>query len=416
MGNNNKNNFEKNSYTDLSDDEKYQIVLDKLKKSDYWKKYNELELLAKRLSSVEALKDSYLSPEFATTVKLVEEQNSNNKTLKSKETSFFDFRSTEQNQQQSLEKIILGSQNEITEEIYQLPDIIEYDDLLISKMEHMTLEKEIKIKLVITEIANTKVKKFQKKCIGPILKSLDLTPELGLFHTALIIGPWLISWNDSAICCPRTTSSSYSFVTTDLDVLTTLKDVKKTLDIVANCIIDYNCYHHYDGISIGKKNVSNCQDFIEDLLHRLDIKLNFEGPLGNYIKRIKKTGSSEMIFEPNEDFIEKFSLKEKIYKFKIHSDLDLFVRNLFEIDNKFQKHYKLEFALLKNFDRALWLRHLVDSNLIDYRCFKIDPDETSDLDKLLNFDNGSGCGCPFSDPRETNSIIQATSFKGIKLL
>eukprot|EP01080_Neovahlkampfia_damariscottae_P010837 gene10837-3457_t len=415
MGNNNRGSFQKHSYPELSNEDKYRIVLEKLQKSDYWRKYNDLELLAKRLSSVESLKESYLSPEFATTVKLVEEQNKQNKSLKTKE-SFFDFSSKEESRDEpsNLEKKFLKSSNDKEEEDFQ--EYISSDDLSISKWEHKTLEKEIKIKLVITEIANTKSKKLQKKCFGPVLKTLKLTPELGLFHTALIIGPWMIGWNDSAICCPRTATSSYSFVTADLEVLTTVTDVKTTLDIIANCIVDYNCYHQYEGITFGKKNTSNCQDFIEDLLYQLNIKLNFDGPLGNYLSRIKKTGSSEMIFEPNEDFIEKFLLKEKIYKFSIHQDLDLFVRNLFEIDNKFDRHFKFEYALLKNFDRALWLRHLGDSNLLDYKCYSIDPDDTSDLDKLLNLDNGTGCGCPFSDPRETNSIMQAKSFKGIKLL
>jgi hypothetical protein len=210
--------------------------------------------------------------------------------------------------------------------------------------------------------------------------------------------------------------ASHSFVTADLDVLTTFKDVKRTIDIIAKCIIDYNCHHTYNALPMGKKYQSNCQDFVEDLLFRLGIQMNFTGPLGDYLNTIKQNGSSKMIFKPENQFSETFQLKEKFYEFSNHESLDIFVRNLIEKDSDFQKHYKLEYALLKTFDRAFWLKHFGDKNLLNYRCFTIDPEEPSELDISLNLDNGNGCGCPFQDPRETNSIIQGKSFKGLKLL
>jgi hypothetical protein len=185
MGNNTKTNRQRREsvrtyeYKELSDEEKFKIVLKKLEENGYWKKKSEIETIARRLSSIEILKETYLSSEFATVVKLVEEENNFVQKSINKKDSFF-FNSTVSEETKNTENNeTLESKNE---------ECITKDDLILSKLEHQTLEKEVKIKLVITEIATTKFKKFEKKIVGPLLNVVDLTPELG--NSSSLTHPW----------------------------------------------------------------------------------------------------------------------------------------------------------------------------------------------------------------------------------
>jgi hypothetical protein len=66
----------------------------------------------------------------------------------------------------------------------------------------------VKIKLVVAEIAKNDKQKKLRKFLSPIITKFDTTQTFGLFHSALIIGPWYIEWNNSSLCVPRKTYSS----------------------------------------------------------------------------------------------------------------------------------------------------------------------------------------------------------------
>ena len=61
------------------------------------------------------------------------------------------------------------------------------------------LKSKIRIKLVIAEVATSNTRKNVRKLISPFLSKLDLFPEFGMFHSALMVGPWLIEWNNSGM-------------------------------------------------------------------------------------------------------------------------------------------------------------------------------------------------------------------------
>jgi len=67
---------------------------------------------------------------------------------------------------------------------------------------------KVKIKLVIAEIAKNDKQKKLRKLLSPIITRLDTSQTFGLFHSALIIGPWYLEWNNSSLCVPRKTYSS----------------------------------------------------------------------------------------------------------------------------------------------------------------------------------------------------------------
>ena len=160
----------------------------------------------------------------------------------------------------------------------------------------------------------------------------------------------MIDWTNSEFIIPRKTTSRQSIITADIDSIGTKKDLKKTIDIIAQAVADYNVYHSYSQLS-GNPLKSNCQDFVEELLERLEIKLNFEGAMGNYLKELRTKGQGKLKFKPDKEFIQKFLLKDESVIFISHDQLDTFVRNLMKIDSKFKKNYPSEFSLLKSFDR-----------------------------------------------------------------
>jgi hypothetical protein len=51
------------------------------------------------------------------------------------------------------------------------------------------------VKLVITEIMQSEKTKCIRKALSPIASFIPtLSQEYGMFHTALIIGPWYLEW------------------------------------------------------------------------------------------------------------------------------------------------------------------------------------------------------------------------------
>lgn len=66
-------------------------------------------------------------------------------------------------------------------------------------------------------------------------------------------------------------------------------------------------------------------------------------------------------------------------------------------DPEFDQNYKSAWAMLKSFDRALWLRHYKFAQDTKWIPLKV---KTQD-------DDGDTCvelGCPFGDPQESYSI------------
>ncbi|KAL9644307.1 hypothetical protein ABK040_005768 [Willaertia magna] len=64
-----------------------------------------------------------------------------------------------------------------------------------------------------------------------------------------------------------------------------------------------------------------------------------KGPMGSYLREIRKYGKCSMKFKMSKDFITKFQLPtdKKVKKFTTHKELDLFVIHLLDIDNNLKK-------------------------------------------------------------------------------
>lgn len=70
----------------------------------------------------------------------------------------------------------------------------------------------------------------------------------------------------------------------------------------------------------------------------------------NFLSEMRTKGTSELVFKPSEQFIQKFELKETSYSFESHEALDDFIRPICNKLNEFPE----ERMLLKSFDRGFW--------------------------------------------------------------
>jgi len=186
-------------------------------------------------------------------------------------------------------------------------------------------------------------------------------------------------------------------LTADIDDFDSVKDIESLTHKLAEIIVDWNLNKGYKDHGGDKQHVGNCQDFVEDVLKRLGLKTAFTGPLGEFTRKLREQGKCDMVLYLDEDFREKFSIKEQKIKFETHKQIDEFAARLLDIDCEVSFHNKAEWSMLKNFDRALWLRH-----------FKFKDDEKwKPMMTVECDDDGDECetlGCPFGDPVATYSI------------
>ncbi|EFC43428.1 predicted protein [Naegleria gruberi] len=283
-------------------------------------------------------------------------------------------------------------------------DIINEEDIRLGEKDpglNKILEQNtVKVKIVISEIAKTKGKKAFRRMLSPVLSKLDMLPELGMFHSALQIGPWLIEWNNSAICVPRKCVSSAAMLSADIEQLQTNEDVRNVVEKLSKVIVKWNTSMSYKERDTEPGKSGNCQDFVDDVLVSIGLSRDSlsQGPLGEFLKKLKTKGQSDLVFKMNEQFRKAFNFAENKKKFTTHRDLDEFVKGLLTIDPDFEKNYRYEWLFLKSMDRAFWLKHIKFEEMEEYKPASREAVDEDDEVILIT-------DCPFKDPRDTYSFI-----------
>ena len=105
-----------------------------------------------------------------------------------------------------------------------------------------------------------------RQAISPVLDTFNVMPQLGLFHSGLIIGPWKIDWNDSSIVVPKKIIAGAAVMTADIDAISSLSQLEDCVDKIAHIIVKWNLTKIYKDSGGDKKHYGNCQDFNDDLL------------------------------------------------------------------------------------------------------------------------------------------------------
>ena len=77
----------------------------------------------------------------------------------------------------------------------------------------------------------------------------------------------------------------------DIGEIATLSDLNGTVDKLAEVIIEWNTSMSYKSSGGDKSKEGNCQDFVDAILRKLNIKIDFKGPLGKFLIDLRKVSS-----------------------------------------------------------------------------------------------------------------------------
>eukprot|EP01080_Neovahlkampfia_damariscottae_P006600 gene6600-10763_t len=368
---NQKNNKTEKKKEALDERASEDVIIGKLKKGNRQAvnmPEDELREWARSLCVASELTEWYLNPEFAQTKTAMDKiEQLNAKINSSKKESAFSS----------------GTESTVKEDDdFKFDDIdFDFDEIeQDAKKPEMKISGDVvKIKLVIAEICKSDAQKAIRKMLSPILTKIDNQQQFGMFHSALVVGPWYLEWNNSSLCIPRKCYSSAAMLAADLDFKGNVSfKLDETIKKISKVIIDWNVNREYN-----QRN-ANCQQFIDEMTLEMGINLDelFQGPLKDYLKRLREKGQSEIYFPISKDLMESLKINEDKMKFDSHEDLDNFVNQIVEADPMFEENFDEHWLLLKSFDRAFWLRH-----------FKL-PDEKKYIPHK----------CPFKDPTVTTSF------------
>lgn len=158
-----------NSKVDSDFDTPKLKVLKKLNESEKYKQAfdkDELSSLAEVLSNSTKLKGTYLTTKWKETLKVINEAPKN-----------------------TIKKSLIPKFNSRTRSNEEIQDVDLKDLEEIDFVQDEVFEKDIKIKLIITELAETNFKKVGRQLVSPVLTMLNCAPKFGMFHSSLMIGP-----------------------------------------------------------------------------------------------------------------------------------------------------------------------------------------------------------------------------------
>jgi hypothetical protein len=240
------------------------------------------------------------------------------------------------------------------------------------------------VKVVVIDMTQNSLQYILRKLVSPLASILTPTNFLGLYHTAVMVGPYYFEWNSTSICLPRHHQASKAVLVLDLHEFQ-YKDrmLEAYMDHLSQLICRWNVERTYDRLNC------NCQHFVDDVLKCMNIKMDFKGSIKDFINNLRVKGNSALEYRVPKEIREKCQFKDSTIVFNTHKELDEFCSKINENVEVFQQKYAEDYLLLKGFDRAFWL--------------KLFRDRKNPVYAYSKGKNGE-CECPFSDPERTFSF------------
>lgn len=256
-----------------------------------------------------------------------------------------------------------------------------------------------RIKVVITELSHNPLPKNQQNFrsqVSTLLNIISLAPTFGMFHSAIIVGPFYLHWNDSELIIPRSENFMSSAAYFACDITTVETTAEDGFERIARLVCSWNRTKKYHNLQ------SNCHHFVEEMFSVLGVDLNEfikNSAIGDYLSRLKSSGSCDLRYKMSDDLLvlmgdwlkeQGYNQDEKFVIFETHKQLDNFYRKIDEVDSKYFLSSKgqQDRALLKSFDRGFWLRYFhLESRM---------GDESKNSVEKSKYEDHS---CPFGNPR-----------------
>jgi hypothetical protein len=256
-----------------------------------------------------------------------------------------------------------------------------------------------KIKVLVIEKVRAD-KSFGGQFFSPVFQMLSNSNRTGEYMFALLVGPWVLSFDESGICVPRKVLNQQTIVLcADLEDLSVVKNLPEKLSELAKVIVHWN---------VEKTFRDSSYEFIVDVLGALGVELKLPFWLLPFAEQVKKYGFAKFEFQLCEPLAKALANENKALTFSSHAELDQFVMLCETIPN-FRTTFPDEWKLLKSFDRAYWMNYY--SMKTDYDLAKTTDDLISQqifkmrIEKYAPVHSGDILKCPFGDPLKTGSML-----------
>ena len=202
----------------------------------------------------------------------------------------------------------------------------------------------------------------------------------GRYHAVVAFGPWLIEWDENSLCMPRPVGPHPPPLAWTVKEIVGTEDVSWHCNRLAATIVDWNTTMLFvkrrskrgpfltlpnmkvvEDINPRSPKIGewagNCQDFALTLLHGVATYLDEGSALGKFVLSIGMSAPLTYIPTAVARSVPEVEgvLRETNYIFATHAVLDKFVSDLCETSD-FVRACPGDYALLKAFDRAFWLR------------------------------------------------------------
>jgi hypothetical protein len=172
----------------------------------------------------------------------------------------------------------------------------------------------------------------------------------GVYHTGLVLGHTIITWNDDSLCVPVKYDKGTTMGSTVLHKFQDESDLQDGLCVIAEKILEWNVCRTYS------RTAHNSQHFIDDVCEALELD-EPHGQLAEFIDRIRTTGRCNPLFLVSDELARSLDIRKGRIEFHSHAELDQFVA---AIDEKGAFISQQERHLLTKYDRVFWLRYNKD--------------------------------------------------------
>jgi len=186
------------------------------------------------------------------------------------------------------------------------------DDILLTKIQEQkkALGNKLMVRIIISSLPNIDKQSF----LGGLtaLIASHITP-LGLNHTSLQVGPYLIHWTDSSLVTVHNVGAHknvLALIYPDTKFVLDIQEDKENVMKLCNSIVDFNG-KMYD------KYTNNCQKFVEVALASIGCQKKWlkNGPIEKFLSHVAKLDctASNMTF---------WDLKGIEHSFKNYNDFN----------------------------------------------------------------------------------------------
>ncbi|KAG2389000.1 hypothetical protein C9374_014400 [Naegleria lovaniensis] len=278
----------------------------------------------------------------------------------------------------------------------------------------------MKVRLVITELSEATQHRFIRK-FGSMF-GLTGGTTYGMFHTALIVGPWYLEWGDKSLAIVRNRSSAKAVFVAPIGTIQGTQRVNQKIEALAKLCAEWNGTKTYD------RKDCNCQHFTEAAIDALNMSIEFnhniDAKTNKFLKKMKQLGSGERVYKVDKELKKVLldsnvittdndtlqliqTMRKKIesnstFCFKTHKELDEFVKFAITVHPLFTSSQ--DYVFLRGLDRGFWLK---------YQSAKKSENIQKDDERLTNCEplmatSSDHCLCPFNPTQEPIDNVNMT--------